>query len=75
MEAMLNNIWQWLITSGLKLVLGVIFVLVAFKIINAVAKKLENAKLPQRIQVDNTIRIVGISVIKNILKYLLLHLV
>ena len=68
MEAMLNNIWQWLITSGLKLVLGVIFVLVAFKIINVVAKKLENAKLPKRIQVDNTLKIVGISVIKNVLK-------
>ena len=68
MEAMLNNIWQWLATSGLKLVVGVIFVLIAFKIINLVFKKLENVKLPQRIQVDNTIRIVSISVVKNILK-------
>lgn len=68
MEGILNNIWQWLITSGLKLVLGVIFVLVAFKIINVIAKKLESVKMPKRIQVDNTIRIVGISVLKNVLK-------
>ena len=68
MEAMLNNIWQWLITSGLKLVIGVIVVIVAFKIIDAIAKKLENAKLPKNIQMDNTIRVVSISVVKNILK-------
>ena len=63
----LDSLVQWCLTSGLKLVGGVIFLLVAFKVINVIFKKIESSK-PKKIKIDDTVRVVGVSVVKMILK-------
>ena len=48
----LDSLVQWCLTSGLKLVGGVIFLLVAFKVINVIFKKIESSK-PKKIKIGD----------------------
>ncbi len=69
MEKILNDIWHWMITEGVKVVLGLIVLYILCKIINVLSKKLEKSLSKKKI--DKTITITTISVVRKVLKVLL----
>ncbi len=71
-KEILNDIIQWLSTSGVKLLIGFIVLLIVFKIINALSKKIKR-RLEKK-QVDRTISEVTYSVLRKGLKVLALIL-
>lgn len=69
MEKILNDIWHWMITEGVKVVLGFVVLYILCKIINVISKKLEKSLSKKKI--DKTITITTISVVRKVLKVLL----
>ena len=67
--ALLNTIVNWLLTSGLKIVLGLIVLIIGFKITNAIFNGI-NKRLSKK-DVDKTIRSVLVSVLRKCVKVLL----
>ena len=65
----LNNIWNWIITEGIKVVIGIIIFLILCKVINWVCRKIEKSLLKK--QVDVTITKSAISFTRKALKVLL----
>lgn len=70
MEKILDNIWNWLITEGIKVILGLIALFVLFKLINIITRKLEKALSKNK--VDKTVTITVISIMRKVLKILLI---
>ena len=66
MNEILNSIWKWMVTEGVKVVLGLVLLYILFKIINIITKKLERSLAKKKI--DKTITITAISVIRKVLK-------
>lgn len=67
-KALLNTLVNWCMTTGLKLVLGLIVLFIVFKLTNMLTKKLY--KRLQRKQVDETLARVGTSAIRISIKVL-----
>lgn len=65
----LNNIWNWIITEGIKVVIGIIIFLILCKVINWVCRKIEKSLLKKH--VDVTITKSAISFTRKALKVLL----
>ena len=70
MEKILDNVWNWLTTEGIKVVLGLIALFVLFKLINVITRKLEKGLSKNK--VDKTVIITVISIIRKVLKILLI---
>ena len=66
MEKILDNIWNWLTTEGIKVVLGLVALFVLFKLINVITRKLEKGLSKNK--VDKTVIITVISIIRKVLK-------
>jgi small conductance mechanosensitive channel len=69
-NALLNTLINWCMTTGIKLVLGIIVIIVLFKIINVTTRKLY--KTLQKKNIDTTISKVATSAIKVSLKCIIL---
>ena len=69
-SAVLHSIIEWLTTSGVKLLIGLIGMFILFKIINGIARFVR--KRMEKHNVDLTIRRVTVSTIKVVLKILVL---
>ena len=70
MEALtnfLNSLISWCLSSGLRLVMGIVFILIAFKVIDAIFKRIEASRL-SKVNIDKTVKVVGLSVLKITLK-------
>ena len=65
----LDSIWTWLITEGVKVVLGLIVLFVLFKVVNVLCAKIEKKMLAKG--VDETITKSGVVIVRRILKILL----
>lgn len=65
----LNNIWNWIITEGVKVVLGIIVFLILCKVIDFIFKKLEKSLLKKK--VDVTITKSAVSFSRKAIKVLL----
>ena len=70
MEALTNfldSLIAWCLSSGLRLVMGIVFILIAFKVIDAIFKRIEASRL-SKVNIDKTVKVVGLSVLKITLK-------
>ena len=63
----LDSLIAWCLSSGLRLVMGIVFILIAFKVIDAIFKRIEASRL-SKVNIDKTVKVVGLSVLKIILK-------
>lgn len=70
MSNILDSVWNWLITEGVKVVLGLVILFVLFKIINIITRKIEKALSKNKI--DKTVLITVVSIIRKVLKILLI---
>ena len=70
LEELLGKFKNWLLTEGLKLVVGLIVLYFTFKIINLITKKIDNKLKNKKKNLDETITKVSLSVLKNVLKIL-----
>ena len=70
LEELLGKFKNWLLTEGLKLVVGLIVLYFTFKIINLITKKIDNKLKNKKKNLDETITKVSFSVLKNFLKIL-----
>lgn len=66
----LKKIKQWIFAEGLKLVVGLLVLLVVFKIINVVSRKLEKRLKNKKKTLDETITKVSLNVFRKGLKIL-----
>ena len=64
----LNTIWQWLTTEGLKVVIGGIVLFIVCKLTNLLIRKL-NKRLEKR-NVDRTLRVVLMPWLGRIIKFI-----
>ena len=69
-DALLNTIVEWLTTSGVKLLIGLVGLFILFKLTNALARFIR--KRMEKHNVDLTIRRVTVNVVKIVLKALVL---
>lgn len=69
---LLSTVLNWLATTGIKVVLGLIAMLIAFKVIDVLTKKLNNAMTKK--EVDATITRVSIGAVKIAAKILVIVL-
>lgn len=65
-----NTVWNWCKTDGLKLVVSLVVLFIAWKIVNVIFKKL--AKFLEKRKTDKTLTKVGISLGRKIIKAFLL---
>lgn len=66
LEKILNSILEWISTSGVRLVIGLVGLFVLFKIINAIAKRIKR-RLEKK-NADKTISVVSYHIIRKGLK-------
>lgn len=69
-NALINSILDWCLTTGIKLLIGIIVLLIVLKIINGFTKRLY--KRLQKRHVDETIARVGTKALKVVLKALVI---
>ena len=69
-NALINSILDWCLTTGIKLLIGIIVLLIVLKIINGFTKRLY--KRLQKKHVDETIARVGTKALKVVLKALVI---
>ena len=67
-QYILNNVINWMMTEGLKIVFGLIVLFVFFKVINGISKRIEKGL--RKKDVDLTISLVAISTLRKALKIL-----
>lgn len=67
-EQLLNNVVNWLTTEGLKIVIGLVVLYIAFKAINIISRKIEKGM--RKKEVDLTISTVVMSTLRKVLKVL-----
>lgn len=67
-EGVLNTIWNWITTEGLKVVIGGIILFVVFKLTNMVIRRL-NKRLEKK-NVDKTLRVVVLPWVGRIIKFI-----
>lgn len=69
-----NNVQDWLTTTGIKIIVSVIFLIVSFALINGISKKIEKkgGKLEQSKHVDKTVYRTLSYIIKIALKVLVI---
>ncbi len=65
----IDKVVNWLVTEGVKLVIAIIVLLLSFKVINFISKKIEK-KLKVSKKIDETIRHVILSTFKKVSKFL-----
>ena len=70
LEDLLDKIKEWILTGGIKLILGIIILYFVFKIINLVSRRIERKLKRRKRQVDETITKVLLNVFRNGLKIL-----
>ena len=63
MEELWQNISNWLVTEGIKLVIAIIALFILFKVINVASRKIEKRLKKSKKHVDETISRVLISTI------------
>ena len=69
-NALINSILDWCLTTGIKLLIGIIVLLIVLKIINGFTKRLY--KRLQKKHIDETIARVGTKALKVVLKALVI---
>jgi len=69
-EKIINNVKDWILTEGVKLVVGIIVLYIVFKVINLFAKRIEKKLKKRRKPLDETITKVSLSVLRKGLKIL-----
>ena len=72
MEELWQNVSNWLVTEGIKLVIAIIALFILFKVINVASRKIEKRLKKNKKHVDETISRVLISTIRKVLKFIVL---
>ncbi len=69
-KEILDKIIHWITTEGVRLVLALFILYLTFKLINFLAKRLENRIKKKKKHLDETITRVGLSAFRKVLKFL-----
>jgi small conductance mechanosensitive channel len=72
MEQIWETVSSWLVTEGVKLLFAIIGLFICFKVINFVSRKIEKKIKNSKKHVDETISSVLISIIRKVLKFIVL---
>lgn len=72
MEQLWETVSAWLVTEGVKLLIAIIGLFICFKVINIVSRRIEKKLKKNKKHVDETISTVLISIIRKVLKFIIL---
>lgn len=72
MEKLWETVSSWLVTEGVKLIIAIIGLFICFKIINVISRRIEKRLKANKKHVDETISTVLISIIRKVLKFIIL---
>lgn len=70
LDKILNEIKEWIVSEGIKIILGLLILCLVFKVINLISKKLEKKLNKKKKTLDETITKVALNVFRKGLKIL-----